>query len=359
MILISIGIIATLVGLFLIARSQISKENVTKKEVFWISLSVISFLLFAMGLFFHEGAFGEAIDPVDTCYLPFNKDHSPTLLWYCGLHFIAIFLSWKKLHKLSPVVKALVLAVLAIATVFFTALFIQVISHNTSEWDMYKGNDGTGFFIWFPAVMMVLGIFFIMKILNLESETSANRSYKNALLQRFNSFLADRKNLPLGVLVLLFPFLIISTVILIIFGQQYDSAVKVFTETYLWTFSQHVPPPPLDHRGHYLCTVAAKGSPEIVKPKYIGSRGGQKIIVNRQLQIANAFEGIIENKFPIIHNFIRKNYDKYGYNLSRKITSSALSNLTYLLMKPLEIFFLIFIYTFDTNPENRIARQYL
>ncbi len=34
-------------------------------------------------------------------------------------------------------------------------------------------------------------------------------------------------------------------------------------------------------------------------------------------------------------------------------------SLIYYLMKPLEIFFLIILYTLDKKPENRIASQYL
>ncbi|MEZ4920438.1 MAG: DUF6688 family protein [Saprospiraceae bacterium] len=35
------------------------------------------------------------------------------------------------------------------------------------------------------------------------------------------------------------------------------------------------------------------------------------------------------------------------------------ADLVYILMKPLEFFFILTLYTFDTKPENRIAQQYL
>lgn len=144
-----------------------------------------------------------------------------------------------------------------------------------------------------------------------------------------------------------------------IFGQDYDAVVKGFTETTEWKFSQHDHPPYLDHRGHYLCTVAACGSPRLVKPLRWGKRGGRPIIVNRQLQIANAFEELIADFSPKLHHFLRTNYDKYGYNLSQKIKTPAASNITYLLMKPLEWFFLLCLYTFCLYPERKIERQYL
>lgn len=359
MALYTIGLLAIIIGLVLIARNRIRDGKNTLAEMLTIGFIALSFLLFLGASLMHEGQFGEAVDSVDTCYFPFNDNHFPTFLWYALSFFIAVFLAWKKSEKISPIGKSVVLAILSAGTVLFFVAFLQVISHRTEKWDSFKGNDGTLGFIWFPLIMTFLGIIFICKLIAAESEISTQRTYRNKFLQSLNGFLAEKRKLPIGLLIMLFPFLIVSTLILILFGQQYDSAIKVFTETYLWTFSQHVPPPPLDHQGHYLCTVAAHGSPKMVKPKYIGLRGGRKIIVNRQLQVANAFEEIIEQKFPKIHHFIRVNYDTYGYNLSQKIITKERSNLVYLLMKPMELCFLLFIYTFDAKPEVTIHRQYL
>jgi hypothetical protein len=95
-----------------------------------------------------------------------------------------------------------------------------------------------------------------------------------------------------------------------------------------------------------------------VKPLRFGKRGGRKIIVNRQLLIANAFENLLESYLPTFHKFIRANYDKYGYNLSKKINTSSLSNLTYILMKPFEWLFLFCLYLLCIKPEENIMRQY-
>lgn len=356
---ITIIIIGLGLVLFLGLRNAVRKKSLKLNESIMIVVTLLSFLLYLGASLMHEGHFGEAVDSVDTCYFPFCDDHFPTFLWYALSFFIAVFLAWKKSEKLSPIGKSVVLAILTAGTVLFFAAFLQVISHRTEKWDSFKGNDGTLGFIWFPLIMTSFGIIFISKLIAAESQISTQRTYRNKFLQSLNGFLARKGKLPIGLFIMLFPFLIVSTLILILFGQEYDSAIKVFTETYLWTFSQHVPPPPLDHQGHYLCTVAAHGSPKMVKPKYIGLRGGRKIIVNRQLQVANAFEEIIEQKFPKIHHFIRVNYDKHGYNLSRKIITKERSNLVYLLMKPLELCFLLFIYTFDAKPEVRIHRQYI
>ncbi|WP_410479282.1 DUF6688 family protein [Pedobacter nototheniae] len=165
---------------------------------------------------------------------------------------------------------------------------------------------------------------------------ATEQKYSNKTLATLNLFLANKCNSPLWIIIVTAPLLLLVTVILILFGQDSNSLIKVFTETTTWRFSQQMHPPILDHKGHYLCTVAASGNPKIVKPLRFGNRHGNTIIVNRQLLIANAFEEMVQDFSPRLHRFIRRNYDKYGYNLSKKINSEQMSNLTYLLMKPLE-----------------------
>ena len=91
----------------------------------------------------------------------------------------------------------------------------------------------------------------------------------------------------------------------------------------------------------------------------MGIRKGEKIVVNRQLCVANAFEDLIYEKTPRFHHFVRHVYDKYGFPLSKYITTPIKADITYILMKPLEWIFLITLYLFDKKPENRIATQYI
>ena len=100
-------------------------------------------------------------------------------------------------------------------------------------------------------------------------------------------------------------------ILFILAGQGADAPIKAFTDTADWTFSQQIPPPPMESSGHYLCTVAAGGHKKIVKPLRYGTRRGQTIVVNRQLCIANAFEEWMQEKFPKIHKAIRNFYDRY------------------------------------------------
>jgi hypothetical protein len=164
-------------------------------------------------------------------------------------------------------------------------------------------------------------------------------------------------------LVLCLPILMLISSMLLIFGQKPDSIIRAFTDTYKHGFSQ------LDHLcdnvqcgGHFLCSVAANGHSDIVKPIRYGERNGNKIICNRQLLISNAFEEIVEQKLPKLHKTIRNRYNKVGNVIHKHyhlFDNKFISDLIYFAMKPLELFFLIVIYTIDIKPENRIARQYL
>ncbi len=158
---------------------------------------------------------------------------------------------------------------------------------------------------------------------------------------------------------MLFPLYGLLTALLVLFGQKPDSLIQAFTQTSDWTLSQHIAPPPVEVDAHYLCTVSLRGHKKIVKPLRYGVRKGNKIVVNRQLMVANAFEELIQERYPKMHKGIRYFYDRYGYPLSDLITNQYKADMTYLLMKPLEYVFLLTLYLFDKTPENRIALQYL
>ena len=183
--------------------------------------------------------------------------------------------------------------------------------------------------------------------------------------KRIRYILAEREEtgelhrLPLLGLLLMLPLLGILICILILFGQRPDAIIKAWTETADWTLSMKTPPPPLDPDGHYLCTVAAGGHQKVVKPLRMGERHGHQIVVNRQLLVANAFEQLLEERMPNLHRNIRHFYDTYGLPVAKLIKTKLAADAVYIIMKPLEWIFLIILYLFDTDPENRIALQYL
>ncbi len=160
-------------------------------------------------------------------------------------------------------------------------------------------------------------------------------------------------------MIALLPVLGLLVILLCLFGQQPDSIILVFTKTSDWVLSKEIAPPPVEYDAHYLCTVSLRGHRKLVKPIRYGVRKGQKIVVNRQLCVANAFEQLIMEKAPRFHRAVRNFYDTYGYPVSKHIRHAWTADVVYLVMKPLEWIFLMVLYLFDEKPEDRICSQYL
>ncbi len=177
-------------------------------------------------------------------------------------------------------------------------------------------------------------------------------------LRTCNRLLIQSKRWPFAAFLLMWPLLGILVALLLLAGQRPDAVIRAFTETANWNLSQRVAPQNIHYDEHYLCTVAAGGHKNIVKPTRLGVRHGHQVIVNRQLCIANAFEQILEEKTPGFHRAVRHIYDTYGFPVAKLIRSRYAADLIYYLMKPLEWFFLIVLYLTDEKPENRIALQY-
>lgn len=165
--------------------------------------------------------------------------------------------------------------------------------------------------------------------------------------------------LPLLGFLVMWPMLGLLICILALFGQQPDAMIKAWTQTADWTLSTKLPAQSLEYDGHYLCTVAAGGHQKVVKPLRYGERHGHRVIVNRQLCVANAFEQLLEERMPVTHRHIRHFYDTCGFPIAKLIKTKLAADVVYILMKPLEWIFLLVLYLFDTKPENRIALQYL
>ncbi len=200
-----------------------------------------------------------------------------------------------------------------------------------------------------------------------EQETNENKANPSNYFEKIAWQILSSKSLvkfPI-LLVLCLPILILLSAILLLFGQKPDSIIRAFTDTYRQGFSQwdyKCDGVECPHNGHYLCSVAANGHQNIVKPKRIGIRHNQEIICNRQLLISNAFEDLVQEKMPFAHKIIRKNYDKIGVFVHKNYDFFRIKwicDVVYVLMKPLEWFFLLMLYVFDKKPENRIAKQYI
>lgn len=319
-------------------------------EFILIFIFTISFGIFCLGILFHPHDYYTAIDPVDSHYSPFSSKHALTLALFFVLAIWSLSKLWLKGRALPPLLFVLNLVLVLIFIPICCAIILQVSSSTESS-------DGV-LFIFLPITNILLSILVLIKTISQEISLAPEKTYRNKFLNYLNQKMAKAGQQPLWILLLLVPVFIIVVAILMLFGQDANSITKVFTETTTWHFSQKTHPPFLDHKGHYLCTVAVCGDPKVVKPIRLGKRHGHEIVVNRQLLIANAFEELIQELSPVLHKIIRAFYDKYGYPLSKKITTAKGSNLVYRLMKPLEYFFLIILYLCALNPEEKIAKQY-
>ena len=181
----------------------------------------------------------------------------------------------------------------------------------------------------------------------------------NGFLAGCNRFLCKGTNLYWAAFLAMIPLYGIVICILCLFGQKPDSVIKAFTQTSDWILSGEVSPPPVEYDTHYLCTVSLRGHRGLVKPIRYGIRRGNRIVVNRQLCVANAFEQLLQERTPRFHKAVRHFYDTYGYPISKWITNPWSADVVYLIMKPLEWIFVAVLYLFDEKPENRICSQYL
>lgn len=257
-----------------------------------------------------------------------------------------VILRFFPLVKLPPLFAVLCISALYLGSAECILWCVQIF--NVSDFNMF-------ILCLFPFNCILIAIRTIKYIVhqkNCENE-SAIYKYKSIV-----KLLNNTDNWPWIAFIAAIPLFGIIVAILLLFGQEPDSFIKAWTHTADWNMSQKVAPQNLFRDEHYLCTVAAGGHRAIVKPIRSGKRHGHRVIVNRQLCIANAFEQLLEERTPNFHHFVRAIYDKIGYPIAKHIKSPYIADVIYFIMKPLEWIFLFFLYLFDTKPENRIAVQY-
>ena len=284
--------------------------------------------------------------------------HSP--IWTAGVPTVAVLsllgaagylaLSTIPLKKTPPLLTVLSISAMYLGIMQCALWTFQVFAPDWRIW-----------LCLLPVNCILISIKVIRQKINEWGEESPQNTkiFSSPFLSRINVWLSRSSRWPIAAFLLAWPLLGIVIAILVLFGQQPDSLVKAWTETSDWNLSQQISPQNVFYDEHYLCTVAAGGHRRLVKPLRMGERRGHPVIVNRQLCIANAFEQVLEERLPRLHRPIRAFYDRYGFPLARHIHSPYAADAIYLLMKPLEWFFLAVLYAVDVKPENRIAVQYL
>lgn len=282
----------------------------------------------------------------------FSPNHRITIYLLIALCVVAYTFSSFRKNLASPILEVIINCFLIIGVILNILVAIQV----------------KEVFLWFLGNVSIAALFLSQlyknhQLILTEIEKWSNRE-NNFLIKASIAILRAKFFIKFPVLLIIcLPLLMLISVLLLLVGQKPDSAIRAFTDTYKHGFSQ------LDYMcdnvtcgGHYLCSVAANGHSNIVKPERYGERNGRKIICNRQLLVANAFEELMEQKFPKAHLFVRKKYNKVGNMVHRYyevFSNKFFSDMIYVVMKPVEYFFIIVLYLFDKNPENRITVQYL
>ena len=335
------------------------------------------FLSFALGIFYMLLLYGiwqprfweeSIVKPNDMSSLhePLSREHILTILVLAavGLAAYAVLRSRKERPPLAKVLAMAGVYIGIAVNLLFIIQLLGVLADNSVFMNALPFDVLLMLLV--PFNYIVLAVVLLVETVReqgqkLEEEEISGGAelYKSRFLNDCSRILAGSRRWALYALLLTLPLLCVIVVILLLFGQKPDSVIRAFTETADWTLSTKVPPPEVVVDAHYLCTVALRGHKKLVRPTRMGLRRGERIVVNRQLCVANAFEQLLEERTPRLHRAVRKLYDTYGYPVSRHIRTPLAADVAYLIMKPLEWLFVAALYLFDAKPEDRIARQYL
>lgn len=376
-ILFSFILLLAIIPIHLIARiicmfKKNSKDNYKIFDANWFDVLSISIILLAyiysLASIINLTKGGAENEYYSNCNLPI-KLYAPLAPQHIGiiyvlslLGFISAVVLYYKSKKLSPIIYCLCSTVLILNIVYTILYVIQVCGkyHNAYN-DLILSSIYV--FLYCIICLSIYCVLILKKSYDtfISSKENMEKVYKNKFLFHLRNILMKSSNLPLLWSISIFPVLFMIQLILVLLGQQPDSFIKVFLDTSDYTLSTLKTNPVYVGYpdGHYLCTVSVQGHKNLVKPIRQGYRHGHKILVNRQLLVANAFENILEQYTPRLHKVIRDFYNKYGFPISKYITTPIRADVIYILMKPLEYIFLFCLYLVDKNPENRIAIQYV
>lgn len=347
-----VPLILTILNIINLFKKKKIKENLIDILTFTLGIILTGLLYFMCAFEDYNVALRLGGGEIDV-HSPIASWSYPTILAIFLLGIISYSLIRIRKLKLPPLVIVGAMSGIFICSIYMIIFMVQL-SNNIMSYFLFP------YLIIFPINYILCSIRAEIEIMKIYKEKNIKaKEYNSKFLNKCSKLLYDIDNWPIIAIIFSIPLIAILICVLVLFGQRPDEAIKAFLETSDWTLSTKVSPPPVTYDGHYLCTVSLRGHKNIVKPIRMGIRRGEKIIVNRQLCVANAFEDLIQERTPKFHHFVRYIYDKYGYPLSKHINTAIQADVTYILMKPLEWIFLLVLYMFDEKPENRIATQYI
>ena len=342
--------------LYLETKKKLLKPFIRFDQVaIWYGL-ILEFLYLTEGKYVTGSDWGVQLKNLEM-HTPIFSEAAPTIIFIFVIGIAGyLYLRVRPLKKIPPL-----MAIISMSAMYLWVIEVLVFTVQVFKGDLSGDNLLDVYLLVYPVcIICIVARTVISKVHEWqEYEMERAKIQRNQFLNFADKILSNSKLWPIYAIIFMFPLLGIIIGILLLFGQAPDSVIKAWTETADWTLSLKEAPQNIEYDEHYLCTVAAGGHKKIVKPVRKGIRHGHKVIVNRQLCIANAFEQILEEKTPCFHKLVRGIYDRYGFPVARLIKSKWIADIIYILMKPLEWIFLAVIYMSDVHPENRIATQYM
>ena len=282
---------------------------------------------------------------------PFNPEFKVgaiviVIMFFAGMTILYL----TDVNKTPPLITSVAISTLYIGSVYSVIWTIHIISVNLLDVML----------LLLPINTVLISLRLIIRKTGeyMPNPRRMSKIESSLFLSRMQEIKMKAAYIPILGLILVIPVIGIMVVVLVLFGQAPDAAIKAFTETSDFLLSTKVSPQNLYQDEHYLCTVAAGGDRKLVKPIRRGLRHGHEVIVNRQLQVANAFEEELMIHTPKLHRKVRDFYDTYGFPVAKAIKKNWIADLVYFIMKPLEYLFVIVLYTVEVHPEDRIAMQY-
>lgn len=349
-------LILTLLNVINLFKKKKIKEDIVDGVTFIVGIGLTGFLYLASDFKDYTEALRLGGLEIDK-HAPIASWSMPTVLAIFILGLISYLLIRREKLNLPPLIVVCAISGIIICSIYMIIFVIQITNPDLFLRYLFYGIP---YLALFPINYILCSIRAIIEVIQRYKEMNLqSKKFENKFLNKCSQIIYDTENWPILAVVFTIPLTAVLICILVLLGQRPDEAIRAFLETSDWNLSQKVSPPSVEYDAHYLCTVAVSGHKEIVKPTRVGIRRGQKIIVNRQLCVANAFEDLIQEKMPRFHHFVRYIYDKYGFPLAKCIKTAWEADITYILMKPLEWIFLIVLYSCDKKPENRIATQYI
>ena len=168
-------------------------------------------------------------------HTPIWTEGAPTILILAAVGILGyLFLSFTQIAKTPPLITVLEIAAMYIGMVQCILWIIQIIQWNI----IYL------YLCLFPLNCILIGIKVIrQKVLEWQrGHPDQMKCFKNRRIQWLNEKLRRSAVWPAAAFLLMWPLLGIIICILLLFGQQPDSAIRAWTETSDWNLSLHTAP---------------------------------------------------------------------------------------------------------------------